>query len=161
MEYAQNQEEQKVVEPIVEVAVSKLPEIETLKSLSLVWKLIRFSTLRMSMMTSRGVSNANGKKGKTNYAYFEETSSHINVAPNRVPFGALHDILNTNNGRNSLPLQSISPQKLSTNKENITPMQTPRSNGSTSLGTNVGVEPAIQKKENTTGVITNDVKKGK
>ncbi|PWA45286.1 hypothetical protein CTI12_AA515050 [Artemisia annua] len=77
-----------------------------------------------------------GKKGNTNSAYFEESSAHINIAPNRVPFGTLNNLLNTNGARNSLPLQTTSPQNLSGNKENITPLQTPRSNGSTSLCTN-------------------------
>ncbi|GJY25499.1 hypothetical protein Tco_0400225 [Tanacetum coccineum] len=38
---------------------------------------------------------------------------------------------------NSLSLQTTSPQNLSTNKENITPLQTPCSYGSTSLGSNI------------------------
>ena len=42
-------------------------------------------------------------------------------------------------------MQTTSPQNLSRNKENITPLQTPRSYGSTSLGTNSSVDPAIQK----------------
>ncbi|PWA94586.1 hypothetical protein CTI12_AA059070 [Artemisia annua] len=88
-----------------------------------------------------------GKKGKTNSAYFEESSAHINIAPNRVPFGTLKNILNTNGARNSLPLQTTSPQNLSGNKENIKPVQTPRSYGSTSLCTNVKCRPSYSKKK--------------
>ena len=98
-----------------------------------------------------------GKKGKTNSSYFEESSSHINIAPNRVPFGTLHNMPNTNGAPINLPLQTTSPQNTSRNKENITPLQTPRSYSSNSVSTNVSVDPAIQKKETTTGFITNEV----
>ena len=87
-----------------------------------------------------------GKKGKTNSSYFEESSSHINIAPNRVPFGTLHNMPNTNGAPINMPLQTTSPQNTSRNKENITPLQTPRSYRSTSVSTNVSVDPAIQKK---------------
>lgn len=59
------------------------------------------------------------KKRKTKSTYFEESSNHINVHLSRVPFGTLHNILNTSGGRNSLSLQTTSPLNLSTNKENI------------------------------------------
>ncbi|PWA77207.1 hypothetical protein CTI12_AA226560 [Artemisia annua] len=88
-----------------------------------------------------------GKKGKNNSANFKESSTHLTIAPNRVTFGTLHNIINTNGAPNSLPLQTTSPQNLSTNKENITPLQTPRSYGSTSLGTNVSVDQATQKRK--------------
>ena len=92
---------------------------------------------------------AQGKRGKNERptAYFEESSAHINITPNRVPFGTLKNLLNTNGAPNSLPLQTTSPQNLSTNKENITPLQTPRSYGSTSLGTNVSVDQVTQKRK--------------
>ena len=80
------------------------------------------------------------KKGKTNSTYFEESPT-----PNRVPFGALHNILNTNGLPKNVPLQTTLPQNLSRNKENITPLQKLHSYGSTSLGTNSSVDPAIQK----------------
>jgi hypothetical protein len=55
-------------------------------------------------------------------------------------------MLNTNEAPINMPLQTPSPQNMSRNKENITPFQKPRSYKSTSVSTNVSVDPAIQKK---------------
>ncbi|GKD40276.1 hypothetical protein Tco_1260483, partial [Tanacetum coccineum] len=53
-----------------------------------------------------------------------------------VTFGTLHNIINTNGPQENPALQTPSLHNLSSNKENI--IQTPRSYGSTSVGTNVG-----------------------
>ena len=102
---------------------------------------------RKALSTEDVRTRQTGKKGKNNSTNYKESSAHVTSAPNRVPFGTLHNILNTNGAPNSLPLQTTSPQNLCTNKENITPLQTPRSYGSTSLGTNISVDKATQKRK--------------
>ncbi|PWA40709.1 hypothetical protein CTI12_AA560440 [Artemisia annua] len=78
-------------------------------------------------MQSKALSNKDvrtrqtGKKGKNNSANFKESSAHPSI---------------TNNIASKLVY-----------KENITPLQTPRSYGSTSLGTNVSVDEATQKRK--------------
>nr|GEW56621.1 ATP-dependent DNA helicase PIF1-like [Tanacetum cinerariifolium] len=56
----------------------------------------------------------------------------------QVPLGTLHNIINANGLQKPPPLQSPSLHNLSSNNKNITPLQTPRSYGSTSVGTNAG-----------------------
>ncbi|GJZ02049.1 hypothetical protein Tco_0520010 [Tanacetum coccineum] len=73
--------------------------------------------------------------------------THLDVTPNRLSLGTLHNIVHTNGPHQNLPLQTPSLHNLYTNKENVTPLQTLRSYGSTSVGTNVSVDPTILKTE--------------
>ncbi|GJW18898.1 ATP-dependent DNA helicase PIF1-like protein [Tanacetum coccineum] len=67
--------------------------------------------------------------------------THLNLSPNRVPFGTLQNIINTNGPQKNPPLQTPSSHNMSSNKENTTPLQTPHFYGSSSVGTNVSVDP--------------------
>nr|GEV57667.1 hypothetical protein [Tanacetum cinerariifolium] len=69
--------------------------------------------------------------------------TNLNVTPNRLPLGTLHNIIHTNGPQQNPPLQTPSLHNLSSNRENVTPLQTPCSYSSTSVGSNVSVDPAI------------------
>nr|GEY58273.1 hypothetical protein [Tanacetum cinerariifolium] len=73
--------------------------------------------------------------------------THFNVTLNRVSLGTLQNIINTNGPQKNPPLQTPSSHNPSSNKENITPLQTPHSCALTSVGTNVSVDPTILKKQ--------------